>query len=150
MVQRKPVQIRGMFSGKSCGRNAGTCLKSGTPGGLKLQRRTVMEGEMFMDNSVIERLAAIEREASGLAEKAEQETQELIASYERKTLEFDEEAEASAEKEIADMRAALEKQNEETMHALESQMEQMASVLDQEYESKIDTRADEIVKKILE
>ena len=95
-----------MFCGKSCGRNAGTSLKSGTPGGLKLQRRTVME--------------------------------------------FDEEAEASAEKEIADMRAALEKQNEETMHALESQMEQMASVLDQEYESKIDTRADEIVKKILE
>jgi hypothetical protein len=36
------------------------------------------------------------------------------------------------------------------MHALESQMEHMASVLDQEYESKIDTRADEIVKKILE
>ena len=48
------------------------------------------------------------------------------------------------------MRASLEKKNEETMQALESEMERMASILDQEYESKIDTRADEIVKKILE
>ena len=61
---------------------------------LELQNRTAMEGEVFMDNSVIERLADIEREASGLVEKAERESQELTASYERRTLEFDEEAEA--------------------------------------------------------
>ena len=103
-----------------------------------------------MDNSVIKKLADIDRAARSILADAEEEKKKLAEEYREQTEAFDRETDLESDREIEKTRSDLERENAVIIERNEADLDHALAFIEKNYAKQIDTRADEIVARILE
>lgn len=103
-----------------------------------------------MDNSVIKKLADIDRAARSILADAEVEKKKLAEEYREQTEAFDRETDLESDREIEKVRSDLERENERIIEKNEADFDHALAFIEKNYAKQVDTRADEIVARILE
>ena len=117
----------------------------------KMQRRLhTGRRKKQMDNSVIKKLADIDRAARSILADAEEEKKKLAEEYREQTEKFDRETDLESDREIEKVRSDLEREKAAITEKSEADLDHALAFIEKKYAGNVDVRADEIVARILE
>lgn len=103
-----------------------------------------------MDASVLNRLDEIETAAQKVRAQTEDRKRELEKAADQKTAAFDAQIDADSAKKLDALRAQMQDQDRSRLDRLEREADAQFNRINEYYAAQLDSRADAIVKQVLE